>query len=60
MECKYFYCYSANMKKFFCDNGLKYVVRSIHEKTKKPFWIFESGDRVTELLNVWRANKLSK
>lgn len=60
MESKYFYCYSSNMKKFFCDNGLRYVLYSIHKKTKKPFWVFESGDKVTELLEKWRLNKPSR
>lgn len=57
MDIKYFYCYSPRMKKFFCDNGLKYVVKSVHEKTTKPFWVFESCDKVTELLEEWRSNR---
>lgn len=60
MEKKYFYCYSTNMKKFFCDNGLRYITKSVHDKTKRTFWVFESSDRVTELLNKWREDKLSK
>lgn len=60
MECKYFYCYSSKMKQFFCENGLRYIARSIHEKTKKPFWVFESGDKVTELLEKWRLKKASE
>lgn len=57
MDCKYFYCYSCNLKNFFCDNGLKYITRSIHEKTNKPFWVFESSSKVDELLEKWRLNK---
>lgn len=60
MKNKYFYCYSPNMKKFFCENGLRYVMRSVHEKTKKPFWVFESGNDVTALLNKWKENKPSE
>ena len=60
MEYKYFYCYSTKMKQFFCDNGLRYISESIHKKTKKPFWIFESGDKITELLEVWRSNRAKR
>lgn len=60
MDAKYFYCYSPKMKKFFCENGLRYITRSIHEKTNKPFWVFESGDKVTELLEKWRAKRRSE
>lgn len=60
MECKYFYCYSSKMKQFFCNNGLRYITRSVHEKTKKPFWVFESCDKVTELLEKWRLQKASE
>lgn len=60
MDNKYFYCYSPGMKKFFCDNGLRYITKSVHEKTMKPFWVFESGDKVTELLEKWRNNRPSK
>jgi hypothetical protein len=59
MEPKYFYCYSPKMKQFFCENGLRYITRSVHEKTGKPFWVFESGNQVTELLNKWKANRPS-
>lgn len=59
MEHKYFYCYSPNMKRFFCDNGLRYVVKSVHDKTGKPFWVFESSEEITHLLNKWKANRPS-
>ena len=60
MNSKYFYCYSFKMKQFFCENGLKYIVRSVHEKTGKHFWIFESSENLSELLEQWRNNKPSK
>lgn len=57
MDVKYFYCYSPKMKDFFCENGLNYIVKSVHEKTKKPFWVFESSSKVTELLEQWRQKR---
>lgn len=59
MDVKYFYCYSPRMKKFFYENGLRYITKSVHEKTGKPFWVFESGDKVSELLTQWRDNRPS-
>lgn len=59
MESKYFYCYSSKLMKYFCENGLQSITTAIHEKTQKRFWIFESSDKVSELLTKWRANRPS-
>lgn len=53
----YFYCYSANLAKFFCENGLAYICSDVHKKTNKQFWVFKSSETITELLSVWRSNK---
>ncbi len=54
---KYFYCYSYPLKEFFIKNGEQAILSSIHEKTKKKFWVFKSTTRITELLFKWRNNK---
>lgn len=54
---KYFYCYSYPLKEFFKQNGLEPILSSIHEKTKKKFWVFASSDKLTELLKEWRLRK---
>ncbi len=54
---KYFYCYSYPLKEFFVSNGEQVILSSIHEKTKKKFWVFNSTDRITELLFKWRNSK---
>lgn len=54
---KYFYCYSYPLKEFFVSNGEQVILSSIHEKTKKKFWVFKSTDRITELLFKWRNSK---
>ena len=54
---RYFYCYSTKMVDFFCKNGLRYIRSDIHKKTNKRFWVFESSDKITYLLNMWRLNK---
>lgn len=45
---KYFYCYSYPLKEFFVSNEEQVILSSIHEKTKKKFWVFKSNDRMTE------------
>lgn len=57
MDHQYFYCYSPKMKQFFCDNGLRYITKSVHDKTNKPFWVFESSNKITDLLELWRRNR---
>lgn len=51
---KYFYCYSYNLKCFLVNNGVHFITHSIHTSTNKKFWVFESSDRITELLTQWR------
>lgn len=55
---KYFYCYSYPLKEFFVKNGEMFIISSIHEKTKKKFWVFKSTNKIAELLNAWRLHKL--
>lgn len=57
MEHKYFYCYSNPLKDYFLENGLKYVLRATHDKTKKQYWVFESCKKIDELLIEWRLRK---
>ena len=54
---KYFYCYSRPLKDFLVMNGVKFIMHSVHNKTGKKFWVFSSSDRITELLENWRALK---
>ena len=35
MENRYFYCYSKPLKEFLLENGERYIIKSVHEKTKK-------------------------
>ena len=53
----YFYCYSYPLKCFFMDNGLKYIASTVNNNTGKKYWVFESSDRITELLQIWRSKK---
>ena len=57
MEHKYFYCYSKPLKDFLLNNGLRYVLKANHNKTKKRYWVFESNKKIDELLTEWRLRK---
>ena len=54
---RYFYCYSKPLKDFLLSNGERYIIKSIHEKTKKKYWLFEGTDELNKLLSEWRLRK---
>ena len=57
MENKYFYCYSKPLKDFLLENGLRYVLKANHDKTKKKYWVFHSCSKIDEVLDEWRLRK---
>jgi hypothetical protein len=57
LESKYFYCYSKPLKDYFLENGLKYISKSVHEKTRKKYWLFEGTKKLNGLLAEWRLRK---
>lgn len=54
---KYFYCYSRPLKDFLVENGVQFIMHSIHDKTGKKFWVFISSKQLNGLLDKWRLNK---
>lgn len=54
---RYFYCYSKPLKDFLLDNGERYIIKAIHEKTKKKYWLFEGTEKINKLLDEWRLRK---
>ena len=50
---RYFFCYSANLKNFLLDNGLKYDFVAVNKQTNKTFWKFERNERLKQLLTLW-------
>ena len=57
LENRYFYCYSKPLKEFLLENGERYIVKSVHEKTKKKYWLFEGTEKLNKLLTEWRLRK---
>ena len=57
MDNKYFYCYSKPLKEFLLNSGERFINKSVHEKTKKKYWLFEGTDKLNSLLTEWRLRK---
>ena len=57
MEHKYFYCYSKPLKDFILENGERFILKAMHDKTHKQYWVFESSKKIDELLAEWRLRK---
>lgn len=53
MNKKYYYCYSYPLKKFLLVNGERYILRSVNNKTKKRYWVFEKNEKLNKLLSDW-------
>ena len=54
---KYFYCYSRPLKQYLYENGIRFITKSIHDKTKKSYWLFEGTEKLNKLLDEWRLRK---
>ena len=54
---KYFYCYSRPLKQYLCENGIRFITKSTHDKTKKSYWLFEGTEKLNKLLDEWRLKK---
>lgn len=52
---EYFYCYSVFLFKFLkMDKGISFICYALHDKTLKPFWIFERDDELKKALKQYR------
>ncbi len=54
---KYYYCYSYPLKSFFMDNGERYILKAMHNGSKKQYWVFERNSKLDELLTEWQSRK---
>lgn len=57
MKNKYFYCYSKPLKDFLVKNDEIYIIKAVHERTKKKYWLFEGTNTLNKLLTEWRLRK---
>ena len=49
--------HSKPLKDFLLENGSRYIIKSVHEKTKKKYWLFEGTEKLNNLLTEWRLRK---
>ena len=47
---KIFYCYSKPLKDYLVENGERYIIKAIHEKTQKKYWAFMGTEKLNQLL----------
>ena len=60
MNNKLYKCYSPNLKKFLCDNGLKYDMVCKDIKNDKTCWVWIQTSTLSKLLLQWSKNKPNK
>ena len=53
----YFYCYSPRLKSRLLDEGERFICVGINEKSGRKFWLFETTDKLNDVLNTWRREK---
>lgn len=54
---KYYYCYSYPLKSFIMDNGEKYILKAVHNESKKMYWVFERNQKLDRLLTEWQSRR---
>ncbi|MDT3429189.1 hypothetical protein J2Z22_004789 [Paenibacillus forsythiae] len=52
---EYFFCYSVPLFKFLkMDKGISFICYALHDKTHKPFWMFEKNDELKTALHEYQ------
>lgn len=47
---KYFYCYSAKLRRFLKENDVNWVDRGFNEKSGYPYWVFAKDERFNKVI----------
>lgn len=58
MENNYFYCYSCKLKDFLKSQNLRYIMKGLHYKSKRPFFMFEKSKELDEAIVKWNLIKI--
>jgi hypothetical protein len=48
---KVFYCYSPNLKNELIDTGERFIVKAVHPKTQRYYWVFIKTDTLIKYLD---------
>ena len=57
MNNDYFYCYSPRLKDRLLLEGERFICVGLHEITRKKFWLFENTEKLSKVMDAWRAEK---
>lgn len=57
MENKVFYCYSKRLKGFIESNGVAYLTKALHPKSKRPFYLYLVTPDLDKILKRWNEYK---
>lgn len=57
MDKKLFYCYSKRLKGFIESNGIEYLSKGLHHKSKRPFYLYLVTDDLDSVLKRWDEYK---
>lgn len=50
---KYFYCYSAKLRRFLNENGIRWINKGINPKNECPFWVFVRDCRFNKVITEY-------
>jgi hypothetical protein len=54
---KLFYCYSKRLKGFIESNGISYLSKGLHAKSKRPFYLYLVTEELDRVLKRWNEYK---
>ena len=55
MDIELYCCYSLPLRRYLCDNGLRYKLAALNPNSKKMFWVYIKDEKLNILLNQWSA-----
>jgi hypothetical protein len=53
-EARYFYCYSAKLRRFIRENGIRWIETNINENTDRPYWKFEQTNARGRIIEEYK------
>ena len=57
MANRYYFCYSVKLKDFLKSQGLEYILKGLHHRTHRPFFMFERCDKLDVALTQWSERR---
>lgn len=48
-----FCCYSADLKKYLCDSGMRYEICALNPNNNQMFWAYLRNDELDKRLKEW-------